>query len=68
MSFKVVVKSAGDKDWVSNTIRFALKIEAEAYEFDLMMRWLAVQETKVEESPDPVTHTFMGRKLAVYVP
>lgn len=63
MSFKVGVKTAGDKNWVYNAIRLGTKEEAEAYAFDLMMRWLGVIDYEVQKSDDPVNYSFKGGKL-----
>ena len=44
-------------------MRFATKEEAERYVADLAGRWLAVRETRVVESDDPVTHEIRGNTL-----
>jgi len=54
-SFKVGVLTAGDRDWVSNGLRFATTAAAEAYGADLAMRWTAVRDWTVlpsEEAPN----------------
>lgn len=63
MSFKVVVKTAGDTDWVSNGIRFASRDEADSYGFDLAWRWLAVTEWEVQESTEQVNYQWNEGKL-----
>ncbi len=63
MSWKVGVKTAGDKDWVYNGLSFGTKQEAEDYAEDLFMRWTAVNETNVTESAEPVNYSFIGFEL-----
>jgi hypothetical protein len=53
MSYKPEVKTPGS-GWSGNATRFATQEEAEGYVFDLMMRWTAVEDTRVVESDDPV--------------
>ena len=48
--------------WSNNAMRFATKKEAEAYVSDLMWRWLAVKETRVRRSPDPVNYRWVDGK------
>ncbi len=38
-SWKVEIKTPGDKDWVSNALRFASMDEAKQYSVDLDWRW-----------------------------
>lgn len=52
MSFAPEVQTGIDPKWYGNNLRFATREEAEANVHDLMMRWLAVRETRVVESPD----------------
>jgi hypothetical protein len=40
-------------------MRFATKEEAEANVCNLMMRWMAVRETRVVESTDPVNYAWV---------
>lgn len=54
LSYKVGVMTAGDKDWVSNGLRFATREDAEAYGMDLAMRWTMVRDWTVIPSTDPV--------------
>lgn len=54
MSYKVGVKTAGDKDWVTNALRFATIDEAKHYSVDLDWRWTVKKELKVLPSDDPV--------------
>jgi hypothetical protein len=51
-SFKVGVKTPGDRDWNSNALRFATAQEAEDYGFNLAMRWTAVSDWTVLPSDD----------------
>ncbi len=61
MSYKVGVKTSGDRDWVYNQLRFATGTEASDYAHDLFSRWTLVNEMTVDESDDPVNYTFHGR-------
>lgn len=54
-SFKAGVKTAGDRDWVFNGMRFATFDQAAQYVSDLAGRWTAVRDTTVLPSSDPVT-------------
>lgn len=60
MSFKVGVKTAGDKDWVYNGLRFGTKEETEAYGRDLFHRWLLITEWEAHESSDHVNYVFVN--------
>lgn len=51
-SYKVGVKTAGDRDWVYNGLRFATREAAAAYASDLSSRWTAVRETTITKSED----------------
>lgn len=53
---EVVADSSGK--FCGNALRFATKQEAEVYVDDLMMRWLAVRETRVVESEDAVNYVW----------
>ena len=55
MSYKAMVKTPGDRDWVSNALRFATYEEAEVYGIDLASRWTLVIARETQESTDPVT-------------
>jgi hypothetical protein len=51
-SFKVAVKTAGDRNWASNGVRFANREAALEWGEDLFMRWTAVTEWEVQESEE----------------
>lgn len=53
-SWKVGVKTSGDKDWCCNSMRYATEAEAKEKGEDLFMRWTAVNEWCVLPSDDPV--------------
>jgi hypothetical protein len=59
MSFKPEVIADSSGSWCGNALRFATREEAEANVRDLSMRWLAVRETRVVESADPVNYTYI---------
>lgn len=52
MSYKVEVLTAGDTSYCGNGLRFKEKTDAETYAVDLALRWLAVKNYRVVESPD----------------
>jgi hypothetical protein len=51
-SFKVGVKTAGDRNWAYNSPRFTTRDAAEAYAADLAWRWTAVRDTEIHTSDD----------------
>jgi hypothetical protein len=51
-SFKVGVKTARDRDWVFNSVRFASREDAQAFGEGLAWRWLAVDQWEVQESEE----------------
>ena len=51
-SFKVGVKTAGDRTWNYNGRRFATREQAEAYGLDLAMRWTAVREYEIHDATE----------------
>lgn len=51
-SYKVGVKTSGDRDWAYNALRFATREQAERYGADLAWRWTAVREYAVHPSND----------------
>ena len=68
MSFKPEVIADTSGKWCGNALRFATREEAEANVQDLMMRWFAVQETRVVESDDPVNYRYVNGRLESIVP
>ena len=58
MSWKAEVIADNSGVFVGNALRFATREEAEAYVFDLAMRWTLVRETRVVESSNPVNHSY----------
>ncbi len=58
MSFKVIVTVDGKES--SNQLRFYTSIEAEKYANHLMMKWNAVQKTRIAVSDDEVNCEFTG--------
>ena len=55
MSFKPEVIADSSGNWSSNALRFATEEEAKIYADDLMMRWTAVQDTRVVDVDESVT-------------
>jgi hypothetical protein len=51
-----------------NALRFVTRQEAEANVVNLMMRWLAVRETRVVESDDTVNYRYVDGRLESVVP
>lgn len=65
MSWKPEVIADSSGEWCGNALRFATKEEAEANVANLAMRWLAVRETRVVESDDPVNYRWTEEGLKV---
>ena len=63
MSFKPEVIADSSGQWCGNALRFATREEAEANVRDLMMRWLAVRETRIVVSDDPVNYRYVDGRL-----
>jgi hypothetical protein len=55
-SWAAEVETNRTGEFYGNAVRFATKEEAEIYVSDLMSRWLAVTNTRVVASPDPVNY------------
>jgi hypothetical protein len=68
MSFKPEVQTDNTGKWYDNALRFATREEAEAQVHDLSYRWLAVRETRVVESDDPVNYSFVDGRLVCIPP
>jgi hypothetical protein len=64
MSFKSEVIADSSGKWVGNALRFATEEEANAYVTDLSWRWLAVRQTRVVESDEPVNHKLDEGRLS----
>jgi hypothetical protein len=62
---EVIADSSGK--WSRNQLRFATKAEAEANVFALMMRWTSVTETRVVETDDPVTASWVDGQGTVLI-
>lgn len=58
---EVIADSSGK--FCGNGLRFATKEEAEGNVRDLSMRWIAVRETRVVESTDPVNYKWTAYGL-----
>lgn len=56
VSWKAGVKTTGDPAWVYNGQRFAGRLEAAAAASDIRSRWLAVTDTVVAPSNEPVNY------------
>jgi hypothetical protein len=63
MSFKPEVIADASGKWCGNALRFATRDEAEAYALSLMMQWLAVRDTRIVESDDPVNYRYANSRL-----
>ena len=63
MSWKPEVVAESGGKWAGNALRFATKEEAEANVANLAMRWLAVRDTRVIESDDPVNYRWVDGAL-----
>lgn len=49
MKYQVGVKTPGDSDWVTNSVCYRTREEAEASAFDLASRWTLVMDWTVLE-------------------
>lgn len=58
---EVIADSSGE--WVGNALRFATEAEAASYVSNLSGRWMAVRETRVVPSPDPVNYVYANGRL-----
>jgi hypothetical protein len=63
MSWKPEVIADSSGKWCGNALRFATKEEAEISVANLAMRWLAVRETRVVESDEPVNYAIVGNEM-----
>jgi hypothetical protein len=63
MSFKPEVIADASGKWAGNALRFATREEADANVRDLMMRWLAVRETRVVVNDHPVNYRYVDGRL-----
>ena len=63
MSYASEVIADKTGKWIPNSMRFATHEEARAWALDLAQRWSAVRYTRIIETQDPVTHTFLYGKL-----
>jgi hypothetical protein len=63
MSFKPEMIADSSGEWCGNALRFATREEAEANVRDLSGRWLAVRETRVVESDEPVNYSYVDGVL-----
>jgi hypothetical protein len=66
MSYKVEVIADNSGKWVPNSMRFATAEEAGLYAANLFSRWMAVKDTRVMPSEDPVNYRWVdGRSEPV---
>jgi hypothetical protein len=64
MSFKPEVQTDDTGKWYGNALRFGTREEAAAQVQDLMMRWFAVNETRVVEcDDDPANYRYVDGHL-----
>jgi hypothetical protein len=61
MNWRPMVTTDG-KTWAGNALVFATKEEAEDSARELMMRWMAVRETRADEVDLPVNYRFVDGK------
>ena len=61
MSFKPAVLVQGA--WSHNALCFATKAEAEDNARELMNRWMLVEDSRADESTDPVNYRWVDGKL-----
>ena len=68
MSFKPEIQTDATGKWYGNTLRFATRAEAATQVADLMMRWIAVRDTRVVECDEPVNYRYLDGRLESVVP
>jgi hypothetical protein len=68
MSFKPEVQTDDTSQWYANALRFATRAEAKAQVANLMMRWIAVSDTRVVECDDPVNYRYIDGRLESVAP
>jgi hypothetical protein len=56
LSWRPEVIADNSGKWTPNAMRFATEAEAKLWVDDLSMRWMAVRETRVVQSTDPVNY------------
>lgn len=61
MTFRVAVKTIDDIEWVYNGLVFETELEADGYRIDLVSRWTAVCDAKVEPSTLTANAKWDGR-------
>lgn len=66
MSYKPAVKAVNDDKYYRNALAFATPEEAEGWGKDLLSRWLLAEDVRVEESDEPISHTFLNGRLDDY--
>ena len=54
---------ADDSGWSGNALRFATEAEAQEWVIALSFRWIAVRNTRVVESTDPVNYRLENGSL-----
>lgn len=57
MSYAPMVRTTDFGPFAGNALRFATEKEAQMWLDDLMCRWFAVTDTRVDESTDPVNYS-----------
>lgn len=62
MNYRPMVQVSG-REWAGNALVFATKEEAEGNVKDLKWRWLAVTDTRVDETDAPVNYRWVDGKL-----
>jgi hypothetical protein len=68
MSFKPEVRADETGKWYGNALSFATREEAAAQLADLMLRGIAVRDTRVVECDDPVNYRYVDGRLEAVVP
>lgn len=61
MSYKPEVFVQGS--WSGNALRFATEQEAKQYAYDLMSRWMLVEDIRAVPSDEPVNYVLANNEL-----
>lgn len=68
MSYKVHVLADDSGKYATNGLVFESEDDAKCWASDLMMRWTAVRDWKIEPSEEPPNRRFEGGNLVILNP
>jgi len=65
MSYRPMVQVNGK--WAGNDLRFATREEAEASAWNLLQRWTLCEDSRADESDDPVNYAWRDGNVPLEV-